>query len=109
TAIALTIMQERNILPTSTGQAGFAILLFQDIAAIPMIALVPLLGVADDQPDGGWGAALKAVLVMAAVVLGSRWVLGPLLDVVARIRMREIFTATALALVISTALLMQWA
>jgi glutathione-regulated potassium-efflux system ancillary protein KefC len=109
TAIALTIMQERNILPTSTGQAGFAILLFQDIAAIPMIALVPVLGVADDQPDGGWGAALKAVLVIAAVVLGSRWILGPLLDFVARIRMREIFTATALALVISTALLMQWA
>lgn len=53
TAIALTTMQERNLIPTPAGQAGFSILLFQDIAAIPMIALVPLLGMHDAHPDAG--------------------------------------------------------
>ncbi len=44
TAIALQVMGERNLLPTSSGQAGFSILLFQDVAAIPILALLPLLG-----------------------------------------------------------------
>src|SRR4051812_3760870 len=47
TAIALQVFGERNLLPTSSGQAGFSILLFQDVAAIPILALLPLLGVAD--------------------------------------------------------------
>ncbi|MGZ5182267.1 MAG: cation:proton antiporter domain-containing protein, partial [Ramlibacter sp.] len=50
TAIALQVMGERNLLPTRSGQAGFAILLFQDVAAIPILALLPLLG-GQPQPD----------------------------------------------------------
>jgi len=108
TAIALTTMQERNLLPTPAGQAGFSILLFQDIAAIPMIAVVPLLGVSDAHPDGGWGAALKAAAVIGGLVLAGRFLVRPLLRFIARTGMREIFTAFALLLVIAISLLMAW-
>ncbi|WP_020653389.1 glutathione-regulated potassium-efflux system protein KefC [Massilia niastensis] len=108
TAIALTTMQERNLLPTPAGQAGFSILLFQDIAAIPMIALVPVLGAGDAHPDGGWQGALKAAAVIAALILGGHYLVRPILRIIAGTRMREIFTAFALLLVISISLLMQW-
>ncbi|GAB3385541.1 glutathione-regulated potassium-efflux system protein KefC [Massilia agri] len=109
TAIALTTMQERNLIPTPAGQAGFSILLFQDIAAIPMIALVPLLGVPDSHAGGGWMAALKAVAVIAGLVLVGRFLVRPVLRFIARTGMREIFTAFALLLVISISLLMAYA
>jgi glutathione-regulated potassium-efflux system ancillary protein KefC len=109
TAIALAPLGERNLLPTPLGQAGFAILLFQDIAAIPMIALVPVLGVATGAAPGGhWLAALKVVAVLAALVLAGRYLVRPVLRMIARTGLREIFTAFALLLVISIALLMQW-
>jgi glutathione-regulated potassium-efflux system ancillary protein KefC len=108
TAIALTTMQERNLIPTPAGQAGFSILLFQDIAAIPMIALVPLLGMQDAHPDAGWGGVLKAVAVIGGLVLAGRFLIRPVLRFIARTGMREIFTAFALLLVISISLLMQW-
>jgi glutathione-regulated potassium-efflux system ancillary protein KefC len=109
TAIALATLGERNLLPTPLGQAGFAILLFQDIAAIPMIALVPVLGMASGPaPGGGWLAALKVVAVLAALVLAGRYLVRPVLRAIARTELREIFTAFALLLVISIALLMQW-
>lgn len=109
TAIALTTMQERNLLPTPAGQAGFAILLFQDIAAIPMIALVPVLGVPDDHPAGGWGTALLAVAVIAGLVVAGRFLVRPVLRFIARTGLREIFTAFALLLIVSIALLMSYA
>jgi glutathione-regulated potassium-efflux system ancillary protein KefC len=109
TAIALASLGERNLLPTPLGQAGFAILLFQDIAAIPMIALVPVLGVATGPaPGGSWLAALKVVAVLAALVLAGRYLVRPVLRAIARTELREIFTAFTLLLVISIALLMQW-
>lgn len=109
TAIALTTMQERNLIPTQAGQAGFSILLFQDIAAIPMIALVPLLGVPDSHGGGGWLAALKAAAVIAGLVVAGRFLVRPVLRFIARTGMREIFTAFALLLVISISLLMAYA
>ena len=109
TAIALTTMQERNLIPTPAGQAGFSILLFQDIAAIPMIALVPLLGMADSHAGGGWLAALKAAAVIAGLVVAGRFLVRPVLRFIARTGMREIFTAFALLLVISISLLMAYA
>jgi glutathione-regulated potassium-efflux system ancillary protein KefC len=109
TAIALASLQERNLMPTPAGQAGFAILLFQDMAAIPMIAIVPLLGVADHASAGNpWLAGAKIVGVLAALVLAGRFLLNPLLRIIARTDTREIFTAFALLLVIAIALLMQW-
>src|SRR5829696_5105467 len=67
TAIALQVLGERNLLPTPSGQAGFSILLFQDVAAIPILALLPLLASAAEAPavDGdGWGEALRIVAVI---------------------------------------------
>ena len=109
TAIALATLGERNLMGTPAGQAGFALLLFQDIAAIPMIALVPVLGVAAaDSAGGGWSGAARLALVVAGVVIGGRYLVRPALRVIARSGMREIFTAFALLLVIAISLLMQW-
>jgi len=110
TAIALASLEERNLMPTPAGQAGFAILLFQDIAAIPMIAIVPLLGMPDEAGSSGnfWFATFKVVGVLAGLIFGGRYLVRPLLQVIARTDTREIFTAFALLLVIAIALLMQW-
>lgn len=109
TAIALQAMSERNQLPTPTGQAAFGILLFQDIAAIPIIALVPLLGQAQSPAGHAWIRIAAAVAAIAAVVLIGRYLTGPALRLMARTRMRELFTAFALLLVLGIAQLMHWA
>ena len=109
TAIALATLGERNLNATPTGSTGFAILLFQDIAAIPMIALVPVLGEAAVHGSGkGWLGALRIVAVIGTLVLAGRYLVRPALRAIAKTGMREIFTAFALLLVISIALLMQW-
>ncbi|MFC3107674.1 glutathione-regulated potassium-efflux system protein KefC [Undibacterium arcticum] len=108
TAIALATLQERNLKSTPAGSAAFAILLLQDIAAIPMIAIIPLLGVAVAGSAGhGWLGALKVLAVIAALIFSSRHLLRPLLRVIAKTELREIFTAFALLLVIAIGLLMQ--
>ncbi|SFM76128.1 glutathione-regulated potassium-efflux system protein KefC [Variovorax sp. OV329] len=114
TAIALQVFGERNLLRTDSGQAGFSILLFQDVAAIPILALLPLLSTAADAADNngsGWGHLLefaKIVGVVAGIVLGGRLLLRPLLRWIARSRTPEIFTATSLLLVVAIAALMQF-
>jgi glutathione-regulated potassium-efflux system ancillary protein KefC len=112
TAIALQVMQERNLLGTAGGQAGFSILLFQDVAAIPILALLPLLAAdsAQNVPVPLFDKALEAIKiigVIAAVVLGGRTLLRPLLRAVAKSGTPEIFTAAALLLVVAVAALMQ--
>lgn len=107
TAIALATLEERNLLATPAGSAGFSILLFQDIAAIPMIALIPMLGGGAQQSGLGWQNALLAIAVVAALIAGGRTLLRPILRIIAKTDMREIFTAFALLLVIATGLLMQ--
>jgi len=114
TAIALQTMDERNLLPTPGGQAGFSILLLQDVAAIPILALLPLLGsdgglfaASDVSPAGRLWAALKIILVIGCIVLGGRLLLRPLLRWIARSKTPEIFTAASLLLVASIATLMQ--
>jgi glutathione-regulated potassium-efflux system ancillary protein KefC len=109
TAIALATLEERNLKATPAGSAGFSILLFQDIAAIPMIALIPLIGVASTAGQApGWQLALKMAVVIPLLVAGGRTLLRPLLRVIAKTEMREIFTAFALLLVIAIGALMQW-
>ena len=109
TAIALATLEERNLLRTSAGQAGFSILLFQDIAAIPMIAFVSVLGGAAASTGGeGSLAALKVAGVLAGIIIGGRYLVRPAFRIIAKTGMREIFTAFALLLVISISLLMQW-
>ncbi len=112
TAIALQVFGERNLLPTASGQAGFSILLFQDVAAIPILALLPLLAVgAANQPETGAAAhvieGLKIVGVIGGIVLGGRLALRPTLRWIARSRTPEIFTAASLLLVVAIAALMQ--
>jgi len=109
TAIALQAMSERNELPTPTGQAAFGVLLFQDIAAIPLIALIPFLGHAQSSGGPAWARIGAAVAAVAAVVVIGRYLTGPALRLMARTRMRELFTAFALFLVLGIAELMSWA
>jgi glutathione-regulated potassium-efflux system ancillary protein KefC len=109
TAIALATLEERNLMKTPAGSAGFAILLFQDMAAIPMIAVVPLLGSAATYGTShGWGNAFKVVAVIAVLIAGGRFLIRPLLRIVVKTGLRELFTAFALLLVVAIALLMQW-
>jgi glutathione-regulated potassium-efflux system ancillary protein KefC len=110
TAIALATLDERNLMGTPAGEASFAILLFQDIAAIPMIALIPLLGVAaaDSGAGGGWLGAARLGGVILGVIVAGRYLVRPALRTIAKSEMREIFTAFALLLVIAISLLMQW-
>src|SRR4051794_116502 len=109
TAIALQVMGERNLLPTSSGQSGFSILLFQDVAAIPILALLPLLGGVADANDGSnrWVEAAKIVAVVGGIVLGGRLLLRPVLRWIAKSKTPEIFTAASLLLVVAIAALMQ--
>ena len=111
TAIALQVLAERNLMRTSSGRAGFSILLFQDVAAIRILALLPLLGAAagagDDHSAGEvLLEALKIVGVIGAIVLGGRLLLRPLLRWIAKSRTPEIFTAASLLLVVGIAYLM---
>jgi glutathione-regulated potassium-efflux system ancillary protein KefC len=101
-------MQERNELGTPTGRSIFAILLFQDIAAIPLIALVPLIGRVP-KPDGNsvWLEAGVAAAAIVGVVLIGRYLTTPLLRIIAKVDLREVFTAFALLLVIGIAMLME--
>ena len=109
TAIGLQTLAERKELGSAHGRLAFAILLFQDLAAIPILAVIPLLGVhtamAGGVSDGL--AVLKVVGVIAVVVIGGRYLLRPLLRAVARTQIDEVFTATALLVVLGTAWLMQ--
>ncbi|MDP1954879.1 MAG: glutathione-regulated potassium-efflux system protein KefC [Polaromonas sp.] len=112
TAISLQVMGERNLLPTPSGQAGFSILLFQDVAAIPILALLPLLGVlaltdATAAAPSAWLEALKIIAVIGGIILGGRLLIRPLLRWIAKSKTPEIFTAASLLLVVAIAALMQ--
>ncbi len=113
TAIALQILGERNLFSTSSGQAAFSVLLFQDVAAIPILALLPLLAgisVANQATTdvNHYLEVFKIMAVIAAIVLGGRLLLRPVLNWIARSDTPEIFTAAALLLVVGIAALMQY-
>ena len=106
TALVLQLLAERGQLNSQYGRSAFSILLFQDIAVLPALALLPLLGVAAAKASvsGGW-QAVKLIAVLAAVIIGGRYVLRPVLRIVAATRVAEAFTAAGLLVVIGTALL----
>jgi len=133
TAIVLQTLSEKGLLKTDGGRASFSVLLFQDIAVIPMLALIPLLAlpelagggaavIAEHAGQGGdaahhegmslvaglpgWAHALVVFGAVAAVLLGGHFLSRPLFRFIADSRLREIFTAAALLLVIGIALLM---
>lgn len=119
TAIVMQTLTEKGLLKTRAGQNAFSVLLFQDVAVIPMLALLPLLSVntGDTNPNHFTGTTLVTGLPAWAhtlVVLGSvtiivfagRYLVRPLFNIIAKTRIREIFTATALLLIIGIAVLM---
>ena len=107
TAIAMQTLSERNLTPTPTGRSAFAVLLFQDVAAIPLLAVIPLLGVGI---AGGaaptWRDAAEAAAAIAGVLVIGRYLTRPILRIIAAANTREVFTAFALLLVIGIAQLM---
>ncbi len=107
TAVCLQLLAERKELNTDFGRLAFAILLFQDLIAIPLLAAIPLLGGSSDNDSLSWQAVTKAIGAIALVVLGGRFVLRHLFRAVARSGMPEVFTASALLVVLGTAWFMQ--
>ena len=99
-------MQSEASLPPVTVGVAFAFLLFQDLAVIPLLALLPLFTEGGTQSSGGWLAAAKGVTVIVGVVIASRLVVRPAPKAIAAYGGREVFTAAALLLVVGAALLM---
>jgi len=119
TAIVLQTLEEKGWMKTTPGQSAFSVLLFQDIAVIPMIALLPLLaihgtthGPGDTHHGGGlehlpgWLQGLVIFAVIAAIILAGRYLMRPVFRFIATARLREIFSAAALLLVVGIALAM---
>ncbi|MBV7477432.1 monovalent cation:proton antiporter-2 (CPA2) family protein [Pseudomonas sp. PDM31] len=111
TAFGLQSLAERKELTSPHGRLAFAILLFQDIAAIPLIAMVPLLAGGDHSTSAGedLNSGLRVLGSIAVVVIGGRYLLRPVFRVVAKSGLPEVSTATALLVVIGTAWLMDMA
>ncbi len=112
TAIALQMLEERNDLPTPYGQRSFAILLFQDLSVVPVLAILPLLasGTAIEESSSFLErllAAGEAAAAIGAVVLIGRYGLNPFFRILARTGSREVMTASALLVVLGAALLME--
>lgn len=109
TAIAMQAMNERNLTVSQVGRSAFAVLLFQDIAAIPLVAMIPLLAASGASTTLGAFAlsALKVAGTLALVVLLGRYVTRPALRFVARSGLREVFSAVALFLVFGFGLMLE--
>jgi len=129
TAIILQTLDEKGLMKTEGGQSSFSVLLFQDIAVIPMLAIIPLLaipelvpdiveGVGDHAGDGhagstnileglpAWASGLLTLAAIAFVALAGNYLTRPLFRFIASADLRELFTATALLVVVGIALLM---
>jgi CPA2 family monovalent cation:H+ antiporter-2/glutathione-regulated potassium-efflux system ancillary protein KefC len=114
TALVMQMLNERNLTHTLVGETSFAILLFQDIAVIPILIIIPLLGMgaapADRSLIAAWPAWLKPVVVVAVVavvILAGRYASRYVFQAIARSNLREVFTATSLAIVIGVTVLME--
>jgi glutathione-regulated potassium-efflux system ancillary protein KefC len=111
TAIVLQNLQERELMKTEAGKNAFAVLLFQDMAVIPILSLLPLLVIKDaaiiETATASWQSALMIAGVIIGIIIGGHFLVVPLLHVIASSRSREIFIAAALVLVVGTALAME--
>lgn len=119
TAIVLQTLKEKGLSETSVGRSSFVILLFQDIAVIPILAFIPLLitentivpatdinhSIISEVP--AWIQTLMVLLAITVVYMGGRFIIVPLLHIVANTRLQELFTASALLLVVAVSYLMQ--
>ena len=109
TAIVLPMLSERSLLPSISGRDSFAVLLFQDMAAIPVLALLPLLAGGDVAGQISWLSLLRGAAVVAGILVGGMLLVPPLFRMVGYAKSPELFTATALLLVVGTAALADWA
>ena len=114
TAIVLSTLAEKGLLKTQGGQASFSVLLFQDISVIPILAVFPMLATlpalaatASDAGRPAWQTALMMIGAVAGIVLSGRFIVRPLFQFLATVKVRESFTAAALMIVVGIALLMQ--
>jgi CPA2 family monovalent cation:H+ antiporter-2/glutathione-regulated potassium-efflux system protein KefB len=104
TAIVLPLLSERSLLTLASGRDSFSVLLFQDLASVPLIALVPILA-GQHSATPGWLAILKAVAAVGVILVGGRFLLRPIFNAIGGSRTRELFTATALLVVAGAAAL----
>lgn len=115
TAIGVQTLTERGLMRTEGGQSAFSILLFQAVAVIPILALLPLLStnpaasqtVTSSNTLAGWQQTLLVMSTVGGIVVGGRFLMRPVFRFIAATRLREIFTATALLLVVGITLAMQ--
>lgn len=117
TAIVLQSLKEKNQLNLPSGTNSFSILLFQDIAVIPILAMLPLLakdGIVDDDTHHtflsafpAWLQTFGVLLAVGSIIIAGRYLIVPMLRFISHTHLRELFTATALLIVIAIALLMQ--
>ncbi|QEM84025.2 monovalent cation:proton antiporter-2 (CPA2) family protein [Halomonas binhaiensis] len=112
TPLVLQLLSEQGELTTRHGRLSFALLLFQDMAAIPVLAIIPMLA-AGPGATGGWESMLKDTLIgigaFAALIIGGRYLLRPMFRFAASTRSRQVFAGTSLLVVIGAALLMELA
>ena len=110
TAFVLQLLAEKKQLTTTHGRAAFSILLFQDLAVIPLIALLPLIG-SGTSGESQFDPLMVGISLasIAGLIIGGHFLLRPLLRIVAHSKLPELFTATALLVVIGAALFMQFA
>lgn len=109
TAIVLQTLSEKDLLRTDAGKSAFSVLLFQDIAVIPMLTLMPLLATLPVEPTSAvghteleaWQQAVLVFAVISGIILGGRYLVRPVFNWIARTGLREIFIATSLLLVLS--------
>lgn len=111
TAFAVQLLREKGDFATPYGERSFAILLFQDLAIVPLIAMVALLSppTAGEAPDPVWLLLAKALGAVALVIVAGRYALKPLFHELAKARADEVFTAAALLIVVASAVLMDQA
>jgi CPA2 family monovalent cation:H+ antiporter-2/glutathione-regulated potassium-efflux system protein KefB len=109
TAIVLPMLGERNLLSSTAGRDSFAVLLFQDMAFIPMVALVPLLSGGDVPNQIPWVNVAHGLVAIAVILVGGGYLVRPVFRLVGGAKTPEVFTATALLLVVGTAALADWA
>src|SRR4051812_6587615 len=107
TALVLTSLAERGQLSTPHGRGAFAVLLFQDLAVIPLLALLPLLAYASMKDAVSWTVAAKALAAIAVFIVGGRIAVRPVLKYIARHSSPEVFTAASLLLVVGAAVIME--
>lgn len=118
TALVLQMLQEKNLLKTAEGETSFAVLLFQDIAVIPILIIIPLLSMQGDVSVATqeltvisqlpkWVHALLSTGVIGAIILTGHYLSQYLFFMIARTNIREVFTAFSLALVVGITLLME--